>query len=707
MKTLVSVCISLAFAALMISSCKENTIHMEAPVAKKIPKSLTMHGDTRIDNYYWLNERENPEVIAYLEQENEYTRAMMKHTEELQAGLYDEIVGRIKQSDMSVPYKRNGYYYYTRFEEGKEYPVYCRKKGDLDAPEEVMLNVNELAEGYSYFHVAGISVSHDNRILAYGVDTVSRRQYTIWFKNLDNGTVYQDRISNTTGSVAWASDNKTAFYTAKDEVTLRPHKIFRHSMGSSPNGDPLVYHEEDETFRTGVYLSKSMEYIMIGSFSSISTEYRFLPAANPLGQFRILQPRQKELEYYVSHYHDSFYIRTNHDAINFRLMRTDIANTGMNQWEEVIAHREDVMLEDFAVFNDFLALQERSGGLTGLRVMEQKGGDDHYIRFDEPIYMAYLSTNLDFDTHILRYGFTSLTISNSVYDYDMKSRESTLLKRQEVLGGYDPGEYVSERVFAVAADGEEIPVSMVYRKGLDSNGANPLVLYAYGSYGASMDPYFSSVRLSLLDRGFIYAIAHVRGGEEMGRRWYDDGKLLKKKNSFTDFISCAEMLIERGYTDPGKLFAMGGSAGGLLVGAVINMRPELFRGAIAAVPFVDVVTTMLDQNIPLTTGEYDEWGNPDNREYYDYMLSYSPYDNVAAKEYPALLVTAGLHDSQVQYWEPAKWVAKLRDMKTGDRLLLLQVNMDYGHGGASGRFEIYKETALEYAFLIDQAGIEW
>jgi len=706
MKNLLSFTLLLV-SLLMISSCTDNKSKMNPPVAKKINKELSAHDHTRIDPYYWLNDRENQEVISYLEEENKYTGAMMKHTEELQTELYDEIVGRIKQTDMSVPYKRNGYFYYSRYEEGMEYPIYCRKEGTLEADEEIMLNVNEMAEGYSYFQVGGISVSHDNKLLAYGVDTVSRRKYTICFKNLETGEILADMIPNTTGYAPWAADNKTVFYTRKDEVTLRPEKIFRHKLGDDATKDPMIYFEEDETFRTGVSLSKSMDYLLIGSFSTLSTEYRILKTDDPEGEFRVFQERQPELEYYISHYQDRFYIRTNHEAKNFRLMETPARRTALKNWKEVIGHREDVLLEDYEVFNNYMALQERKNGLTEIRILSHDAERDFYIEFDEQAYVVYLSTNLDFDTELLRYGYTSMTIPNSVYDYNMNTGEKELLKRQEVVGGYDPDLYYAERLFATAADGVKVPISLVYKKDLKKEGGNPLVLYGYGSYGASMDPYFSSTRLSLLDRGFVYAIAHIRGGEEMGRQWYEDGKLLKKKNTFTDFISCGEFLIEEGYTTPDNIFAMGGSAGGLLVGAVYNMRPDLFKGVIAAVPFVDVVTTMLDESIPLTTGEYDEWGNPNVKEYYEYMLSYSPYDNVEAKDYPAMLVTTGLHDSQVQYWEPAKWVAKLRDMKTDDNLLLLWTNMEYGHGGASGRFQRYKEVALEYAFLIDLAGVDY
>jgi len=672
---------------------------MEAPLAKIEKKELTMHGNTRVDNYFWLNQRENPEVIAYLEAENAYTKSMMGHTDAFQEKLFNEIVGRIKQTDISVPYLENGYYYYTRYEEGKEYPVYCRKKGNPDASEEIMLDVNKMAEGFAFYDIGSFQVSEDNRLLAYSVDTVSRRIYTIYFKDLTTGELLPDIITNTGGNLAWANDNKTLFYATKDE-SLRSEKIWKHRLGGNNGKKLLVYHEQDATFSTYIYKSKSRKYLVIGSGSTLSDEYRILEAGTPDGQFVIFQPRQRGLEYSIAHYNDRFYIRTNHNAVNFRLMETAIDKTGMENWKEVIAHREDVLLEDFDVFNGYLAIQERKDGMKTLRIFNGSGLD-YYLEFEEQAYTVTLGDNAEFETDIVRYNYTSLTTPMSVYDFNIKTRQSELKKRQEVLGGYNPGDYFTERLMATAEDGISIPISMVYKKDLRRDGKDPVLLYGYGSYGYSMDPYFSSVRLSLLDRGFIYAIAHVRGGEEMGRKWYEDGKLLKKKNTFTDFIACGEFLVKKGYTNPGHLYAMGGSAGGLLVGAVVNMRPDLFNGVIAAVPFVDVVTTMLDETIPLTTSEYDEWGNPNDSVYFYYMLSYSPYDHVASTSYPALLVTTGLHDSQVQYWEPAKWVAKLRAAKTDKRPLYLWTNMDYGHGGASGRFERYRETALEYAFLLD------
>ncbi len=676
---------------------------MTPPSAKKIPHELTSNGHTRIDDYYWLNQRENDEVIAYLEAENAYTEAVMAPTEKLQEQLYNEILGRIQQTDMSVPYTLNGYSYYTRYEEGEEYPIYCRKDAQTDeAAEEILLNGNEMAKGYAFFQIGSFVVSNDNRLIAFATDTVSRRQYTIYFKDLHTGELFEDIIPNTSANMVWANDNKTLYYTVKDE-NLRSYKIMKHILGESV--DTEVFHEEDATYSCFVFKTKSRDYVVIGSYSTLSTEYRVQPAADPDQAFRIIQPRQRDLLYSIEHFGNYWYIRTNYNATNFRLMRTPLNKTELQYWEEVIPHRTDVLLENFEVFANHLALEERKNGLLQLRIRTWDGKQDYYLDFGEPAYMAYLSTNLDFNTNIVRYGYTSLVTPNSVFDFNMDSHEKTLLKQQEVLGGYDPTEYESERVYVTSHDGAMVPLSLVYKKGVERNGENPLVLYGYGSYGASMDAYFSISRLSLLDRGFIWAIAHIRGGEEMGRSWYEDGKLLKKKNTFLDFIACGDYLIDTQYTSTDRMFAMGGSAGGLLMGAVMNMRPDLWAGVIAQVPFVDVVTTMLDEDIPLTTGEYDEWGNPNEPEYYEYMLSYSPYDQVEVKDYPALLVTTGLHDSQVQYWEPAKWVAKLRELKTNDRTLILKTNMDFGHGGASGRFESIRETALEYAFMLQELGM--
>lgn len=674
-----------------------------APVAAKIPKELTIHGDTRTDDYYWLNDRENPEVIAYLNAENAYQEAVMADTKDFQEKLFQEMKGRIKEDDESVPYKDNGYFYLTRYEEGKEYPIYSRKKDNLQAPEEVMLNVNDLAKGYSFFNVAGQSVSPSNELLAYGEDTLSRRIYTIRFKNLKTGEMLADEIPNTTGGAVWSNDNKYVFYSVKDE-TLRPVKVYRHQMGTPSTSDKLIYEEKDDTFSAYVYKTKSKKYVVIGAYQTLSQEYRVLNADNPTGEFRLIQPRERGLEYSIGHFGDKFYIRTNLDARNFRLMSTPENATTKENWTEVIPNRDDVLFEDMDMFKNYLVLSERKNGITQLRIRPWSGAAEHYIEFGEAAYVAATSTNPEFDTDVLRISYQSMTTPVTVYDYDMGSKQLTVMKQQEVLGDFDPANYESERLYATARDGAKVPISIVYRKGYKKDGQQPLLLYGYGSYGASMDPYFSSARLSLLDRGFAFAIAHIRGGEEMGRHWYEDGKLLKKKNTFNDFIDCGEFLIQEKYTGKDHLFAQGGSAGGLLMGAVINMRPDLWKGVIAAVPFVDVITTMLDESIPLTTGEYDEWGNPNEKQSYDYMLSYSPYDQVEAKDYPAMLVTTGLHDSQVQYWEPAKWVAKLREMKTDKKPLLLHTNMDAGHGGSSGRFERLKEVALEYTFLLDLAG---
>lgn len=696
----------------LLNSCNTHTTNMKetitAPTAAKKATKLEKHGDVRIDNYYWLNDRENPEVISYLEAENAYNEAMTAHTENFQKDLFEEMKGRIKEDDSSVPYKLNGYWYIRRYEEGKGYPIYSRKKGSLDAPEEIMFDVNKMAEGHPYYRLTGISVSPDNKLAAFGVDTVSRRQYTIHIKNLETGEIYQEAIANTTGSATWAADNKTLFYANKDEQTLRSEKIYKHKLGDDVNNDQEIFHEEDETFVTFVYKTKSRKYIVIGSYSTLTSEYRILEADNPDGEFRVFQERVRGLEYGISHYDDHFYVLNNKDAsINFKLSKTPENKTQMEHWEDIIPHRPDVLLEDTDIFKNYLVLSERSNGLNKLRIIRWDGTEDYYLPFDNETYTANTTSNVDFDTDILRYSYNSMTTPASVIDFNMKTKEKEVKKEQEVLGGtFDKNNYISERLWATSRDGTKIPMSVVYRKGIKKDGTNPLLQYAYGSYGSTIDPYFSSVRLSLLDRGFIYVIAHVRGGEYLGRNWYDEGKLMDKKNTFTDFIDCSKYLIEQKYTSPEHLYASGGSAGGLLMGAIVNMNPELYNGVIAAVPFVDVVTTMLDDSIPLTTGEYDEWGNPNNKEYYEYMKSYSPYDNVEAKAYPNMLVTTGLHDSQVQYWEPAKWVAKLREMKTDNNILLLHTNMDAGHGGASGRFEALKEVAEEYAFLLDLENIK-
>jgi len=678
------------------------------PKAKKIAKNLEFHGDVRIDNYYWMNNRDNPEVIDYLNQENEYNEKMTAHTKEFQERLFEEMKGRIKEDDESVPYKLNGYWYLTRFETGKDYPIYSRKKRELDAPEELLFDVNEMAEGFEYYSLGGLNVSPDNKMVAFGVDTLSRRKYTIQIKDLQTGEIYPDKIENATGGSTWAADNKTLFYTKKDDQTLRSYRIYKHILGTDAAEDELVYEEEDETFNTYVYKSKSKEYIIIGSHSTLTTEYRILKADDPTGEFKVFQPRERGLEYSIAHFEDHFYVMTNKDgATNFKLMKTPVNKTTQENWVEVIPHREDYLLEDVDIFKKYLVVSERNNGLNKIKVIRWDDSEEYYIPFDNETYTAYTSINPAFDTDILRFTYNSMSTPTSVIDFNMETREKTVLKEQEVLDeNFDKENYTSQRIWAPAKDGTKIPVSLVYKKGTKLDGNSPLLQYAYGSYGSTIDPYFSTVRLSLLDRGFIYAIAHIRGGEYLGRSWYEDGKLFNKMNTFTDYIDVSEYLIREKYTSAEHLYAMGGSAGGLLMGAVVNMAPQLYNGVIAAVPFVDVVTTMLDDSIPLTTGEYDEWGNPNNQDYYEYMMQYSPYDNVVAQDYPNILVTTGLHDSQVQYWEPAKWVAKLRDLKTNNNLLLFHTNMDAGHGGASGRFEALKEVAEEYAFLLDLEGID-
>ncbi|MFE3868807.1 S9 family peptidase [Flavobacterium sp. LS2P90] len=677
--------------------------NIQPPVAKIIPKTLENLGHSRIDNYFWMNDRENPEVIDYLNKENKYYQKMTAHTKDFQKELFEEMKGRIKEDDESVPYLYNGYYYITRFETGKDYPIYSRKKESLSAKEEIMFDCNEMAKGQSYFQLGGLSVSPDNKLAIFSFDTVGRRIYTIQVKSLETNEILEDKIEKVTGSAVWANDNKTIFYSSQDEVTLRSDKIFKHKLGTKSSEDVLVYFEKDDTYNVEIAKSKSRKYLAIESGSTLTTEYRILNADNPEGKFEIFQKRIRGVEYSINHYKDSFYIMTNADeAENFKLMKTLETATSKENWKEVIAHREDVLLEDIEIFANYLVVEERSNGLNKIRIMPWSGEGEYYLPFESETYTAYTTTNVDFDTEILRYGYQSMTTPSSVIDFNMKTKEKEIKKEQQVLGGkFDKNNYIEERVWATAKDGTKIPISMVYRKEVKKDGKNPLLQYAYGSYGHSMDATFSSTRLTLLDRGFIYAIAHIRGGEDLGRQWYEDGKLLKKKNTFTDFIDCSKFLIEQKYTSPEHLYAEGGSAGGLLMGVVANMAPQLYNGVIAQVAFVDVITTMLDDSIPLTTGEYDEWGNPNKKKYYNYMLSYSPYDNVKKQNYPNMYVSTGLHDSQVQYWEPAKWVAKLRTMKTNDTVLYLDTNMEAGHGGASGRFEALKELAKEFSFLLD------
>jgi len=696
------IAVSLASILTCISCQKSNKkIMIEAPDAKKIPKEIKIHGNTRIDDYYWFNQRENPEVTAYLSAENIFLENKLAHVKELREKLYQEMVARIRQTDMSVPYKSNGYYYYSRFEQGKEYPVYCRKEGNLENTEITILDVNELAKGTKYCDVGGFKVSPDNHLLVFAIDTISRRQYTLQFKNLVTGKLLKDKVINTSPGVVWANDNKTVFYVVKD-ASLRPFRVYRHTLGSNQSKDQLVFEEKDPAFNIFVFKSRSKKFIFIGSESTTTSEYSYIDADHPTDKFVAVQPRESGLEYSADHFGDYFYIRTNLQAKNFKFVKAKVGHSTKENWTNLIPHRTDVLFEGAELFNDYFAALERINGLVKIRIINWKNMNGHYISFHDPAYAVYLSANPEADAECIRYSYASMTTPTSVFDYNMKTKEQKLLKQEEVMGDFDSKNYQSERLYATAYDGKKIPISLVYRKGMKKNGKNPLLLYGYGSYGYSLDAGFNSSRLSLLDRGWIFAIAHVRGGEELGRNWYEDGKLLNKKNTFNDFIACSEFLIKQKFTTPDYLCAMGGSAGGLLMGAIVNMRPDLYKAVVAAVPFVDVVTTMLDESIPLTTGEFDEWGNPKDKKYYDYMLSYSPYDNVKEQDYPAMLVTTGLHDSQVQYWEPAKWVAKLRDMKTDDNLLLLFTNMDTGHGGASGRFERYKEIALEYVFLLDQ-----
>lgn len=677
---------------------------LEVPVAPQLPHTHTEHGVERADPYFWMNERDSPDVLAYLEAENAFGEAALNPVSGLIDEIYDEIVGRIKQDDSSVPYFENGYYYQTRYEEGKDYPIYVRRPGSMDAPEEIILDVNELAEGHGYYNVAGVRVSDDGRMLAYAEDTIGRRVYRLRIKNLATGETLEQSLYPVTGSVVWAADNETLFVGRQDAETLRSYQVLRYTAGADPESAVVVYQEDDDTFYTGVGRTKSREYIVFISAQTVSTEWHFIPADDPLAPLTMIEPRQRDHRYSLDHLGDYFYIRTDQDgSLNGKLMRTPVDATTSDNWEEVIPHRDDVLLEGFELFTDFLVLDERENGLTRLRVIPWGDDPEHFVEFAEPAYAAGMSGNRELDTSTLQFRYTSMTTPATTYEYDMVTRERTILKQDEVVGEFSSDDYVTERVFATAEDGTLVPISLVYKKGTALDGASPLLLYGYGSYGMSMEATFSVARLSLLDRGFVYAIAHIRGGEEMGRHWYEDGKLLRKMNTFTDFIAAGEHLVATGYADPDRIYAMGGSAGGLLIGAAINLRPDLFTGVIAAVPFVDVVTTMLDDTIPLTTFEYDEWGNPNIEEYFHYMLSYSPYDNVAAVEYPAILVTTGYHDSQVQYWEPAKWVARLREVNTGSEPLLFITNMEAGHSGASGRFRRFREVARDYSFLIGLA----
>ena len=710
----------LKFSALICvifaSGCKSDIImnkDVKTPKAEIQAKSLTIHNSTRIDNYFWMRltdeqktaknkDAQTQKVEAYLNSENEYFDQVTASTNNFQKELFEEMKGRIKEDDTSVPYFRNDYFYITRFEKGSQYPIYSRKKENLEAKEEVLFDVNNEAEGYEYFQLGGLNVSPNNTLVAFATDTVSRRQYTIQIKNLETGNILTDKIENTTGGSVWSNDNKTLFYTKKDPLTLRSSSIYRHILGTDASEDVIVYEEKDETYSTYVYKTKSHKFIVIGSSSTLSSEFRIISADKPYGDWKIIQPREDNLEYSLAHYGDYFYIQTNKDdAINFKLMKTPVNKTTKENWVDVIPHRKETLLEDVSIFKNYLVIEERTQGLGKIRIKTWDGKEDYYLPFDEETYSAGVYATPEFDTEVIRYSYNSMTTPNSVIDFNMRNQTKEVKKEQEVLGGkFNKSNYKSERVWATARDGKKVAISLVYHKDTELNKDTPLLQYAYGSYGYTISDGFSSTRLSLLDRGFVYAVAHIRGGQYLGREWYNDGKMMNKKNSFFDFIDCSKYLIENKYTSAKHLYAMGGSAGGLLMGGISNFNPELYNGIIAAVPFVDVISTMLDESIPLTTGEFDEWGNPKEKEAYDYMLSYSPYDQVEAKDYPNMLVTTGYFDSQVQYWEPAKWVAKLREVKTDNNILLLHTNMDVGHGGASGRFDSLKETAIDYTFLL-------
>ncbi|WP_242673217.1 S9 family peptidase [Niastella yeongjuensis] len=696
-----------------LAACKQsstmNTYKWPAdvnpPLAEKEPKEFIAHGDKRIDEYYWLNQRENPKVIDYLKAENAYLDTMMSGTNNLRDKLYTEMKGRIKEKDESVPYKDNGYWYYSRFEEGKQYPLYCRKKESLEAPEEIMLDQNQLAEGFKYYAIGGTAVSDNNELLAFTVDSVSRRLYGLMVKNLKTGTIYPETIPNIEGDICWAADNKTIFYVKKDLTTLLGFQIWRHELGTDPAHDVMVFEEKDNRYYIGVYRTKSKKYVSIYSnMNQVSTEYRLLDAAHPTGEFTVFEPRKENFQYSIEHFNDKFYVLTDWDAPNFRLMETPETKTSKEHWTEVIPHRNDVYISDMVVFKNHLVLGEMKDALNQLRVINQTDHKDYYITFPETVYAAFQNVNPDYNTNILRLSYTSMTTPRSIYDFNMDTQQRELKKQTEVLGGFKQEDYTAERLWATARDGARVPISVVYKKGMKKDGSNPLLLYAYGSYGYSVSPSFNSNIISLLDRGFVYAIAHVRGGQEMGRAWYDQGHLFNKKNTFFDFIDCGDFLIKENYTSTAHLYANGGSAGGLLMGGIVNYRPDLWHGVVADVPFVDVITTMSDPSIPLTTGEYKEWGNPADSAEYFYMKSYSPYDNVEKKAYPNMLITTGLHDSQVQYFEPAKWVAKMRELHTGNNKILFKINMDVGHGGASGRFDYLKDKAWQYAFFLALEG---
>lgn len=699
---------ALPVAAMLIVLCLSAWVSAQTPVppvARIEPVYDTMFGDVRVDNYHWLRNRGDSAVIAYIEAENAYTDTVMAHTEALQEKLFQEIKGRIKETDLSVPVFHHGYYYYSRTEEGKQYSIYCRKLGSMDADEEIVLDVNALAEGKDFMDVGTYEFSPDQTMLMYGTDDKGSERYDLRFKNMETGELYDDVIPAMSGNAVWANDNKTVFYTIPDP-TWRTYRLYRHTLGDDPANDVLVYEESDERFWIGVGKTRDDAFLVVASGSSITDEWYYLDANNPTGEFRIIKPREEGVEYTIAHHDDTFYIWTNEDgAYNFKLYKTSDQTPGRDSWVEVLPHRENVMLAGVDLFKNHMVIMERENGLQTLTIRNLASGEEFKVDFPDAVYSYAVNANPDFNTSILRFNYYSFLTPRSVFDYNMDTRERTLLKQQEVLGGYDRDEYQDERIMAPARDGAMVPISLVYKKGMERDGSNPLYLYGYGSYGYAMDPYFSTSRLSLLDRGFIFAIPHIRGGDEMGRKWYEDGKLLKKKNTFYDFIDCADYLCDEGYTSHDKLVISGGSAGGLLVGAVVNMRPDLAAVVIGSVPFVDVMNTMLDATIPLTVIEYDEWGNPNVEEYYHYMNSYSPYDNIGDYEYPNMLIQSSLNDTRVQYWEGTKWAAKLRAHNQSDNRLLLKTNMGAGHGGSSGRYDYLHELAFEYAFVLDCLGI--
>jgi oligopeptidase B len=695
--------LSAGLPALAADASTPETVPAPAPSAKKVPHMQKLHGDELVDPYFWMRDRDNPEVRAYLEKENAYADAFMKPTETFQKTLYDEMLARIKETDLTVPYRDRGYFYYSRTEKGKQYSIYCRKKGSLEAPEQVLLDVNELAKGERFMHVGVRAVSDDGNRLAYTTDNTGFRDYTLRIKDLATGSLLPEKMERVT-SVAWAPDNATLFYATTD-TAKRPFRIYRHTLGADPSTDALLYEEKDERFRVGAYRSRSGAYLFFPASSHTTSEWRYLPAATPAAELRVVAPRVQEQEYAVDHRGDLFYIMTNDRGRNNRLVSAPTSDPERSNWKEVVPHREDVMLEDFDLFANWTVLTERQDALPRIRVSDAALAGGYRIEFPEAIYSAGLENNKEFDTTTLRFEYESFTTPPSVYDFDMKTKERKLLKQREVLGGYDPSRYGSERRYATASDGTKVPISLVYRKGFVADGKAPMLLTAYGSYGASNDAGFDSTLVSLLDRGVVYAVGHIRGGGDLGKKWHDEGRMLKKKNTFTDFIAVAETLVADKYTSKDRLVIEGGSAGGLLMGAVVNLRPDLFRAVVSRVPFVDVINSMYDESLPLTVGEFEEWGNPKIPEQYVYMKSYSPYDNLEAKAYPAMLVKTSFDDSQVMYWEPAKYVAKLRTLKTDSNPLILKTNMSGGHGGSSGRYDKLRETAFDYAFVLTQVGI--